>query len=285
MRREFARSTLCAMGSVETDLSPDEERVQDIHQGFVEAYGRIAWLVHDVFRWIDGAKKDDEAFKNLARRFAHYDENRDEPLPPELQADEATAKMVELSSTDIFLVRQALERSVEMKAHYRELVSELAVVYLVAAFEAFLGDLLKFILCRRPEFLKASGKSLSFAEIIDAKETLIEELAEREVRAWQYKSFRDLIAILRDRFSVDVDRFEGVDADSLVETFARRNLLMHNRALVNETYLKLTPTSGEKVGERLETTPDYWAEKSKELSLLASNLTRAMGEHHLEPSD
>jgi hypothetical protein len=246
-------------------------------------------LVHDVSRWIDAADKDDERLREMLERL-RYAETHEEP--PEItdwgeKGTPSEVRLVPLSLDEVAGARRELESILEIKAQYRQMVAEMALVNLVAAFEAFLGDLLKYVLTCRPELLKGSGKSLTFAEIVDShsRENLIEELAEREVRGWQYKSFRDQVEILRGRFAAELKGpNDDTDPESVIETFAHRNLLVHNRGVVNATYLALVPTSEAKVGDRLVTTPEYWDRAAEELLTVASHLAPFMSARHLKPA-
>jgi hypothetical protein len=85
----------------------------------------------------------------------------------------------------------------------------------VAAFEAFLSDLLEEVLIARPEMLKRSGKQVTYEDVVEASshEELVAQLAEREIGGWFYRSFRDQAAILKERFGIDLDGAEGVDLE------------------------------------------------------------------------
>lgn len=162
----------------------------------------------------------------------------------------AKATLSKLKDESVTEVTEALEEA--LKPAWGKL-ADMALIYLIAMFEAFLGDLIRTVVRLRPEMLK-SGKQVTAEDVVqaDSKDDLIAMLAEREVDSLRKRSFADTIDRLRERFGLDVAD-ASVDTDRLVEFHARRNILVHAGGKVDEAYLRLAPESELEVGERIET--------------------------------
>jgi hypothetical protein len=275
---------------VVTDMSPEEQRVGEIHLGFAQAHHHLSMLVHDVSRWIERADKDDEPLRQLMERLRWAETHDEAPEVTDwgVKGTPSEVRLIEMDLEEVAGTRTALEGIFVVKRQYRRLVAEMALINLVAPFEAFIGDLLKCVLTCRPEFLKASDKPLKFADVVEAgsHETLIETLAEREVRSWINQSFRAQVKVLKTRFKADLAGPEDdIDPEDVIEMYARRNVLLHNRGIVNEAYLELAPHTDAKRGERLDTTVDYWTESGRILVTVAGHLSAFMAARHLHPPE
>jgi hypothetical protein len=130
----------------------------------------------------------------------------------------------------------------------------MALSYIVSFQEGFVKDYLEVVLSNRPELLKSS-KSLSYEDAVGFSSIadLRAHLARNETDALGYRSIDDFGVYLETRFNVTIQQESFWP--SLREASYRRNLLIHNRGIVNERYIsKINP---EKSQVKLETDRKY----------------------------
>lgn len=112
-----------------------------------------------------------------------------------------------------------------------------SLMTLISIVEAFIGGIIRYHASRFPEALGDAGnftlKELqNFETVADARASLVDRKVEETMRG----SFEDWLAFLRDKLSLSMGYLEEYRS-RLVEAFQRRNLLVHNRGVVNAIYL------------------------------------------------
>jgi hypothetical protein len=160
--------------------------------------------------------------------------------------------------------------------HFPGMLVEMAFIHLIAAFEAFLSDLLRAVLVHRPEMLK-SDKRVTFEEVIDAdsKDELISRLADREIGSLTYASFRKQASYIEERFG-PVLQLSSEELGDLAEAYARRNVLLHNAGVVDQRFKDLAPNGAFELGETVSVSLSYWEGIRASLDGLASSLENGM---------
>jgi hypothetical protein len=180
---------------------------------------------------------------------------------------------VTLSDEDVQVVVDALRDYGEIiTARFPTMLLDMALIYLIALFEAYIADSLRAVLVFRPEAMR-SRKQITYETVLsfDDRDQMIEAMASREINDVAYKGFRDQVAHYTDRFGVSILPSD-VDEDAIVEAMARRNLLVHNNGVVNEVYISTVPAASGRVGERLTVEQDYWDRIAQELSRIAAHV-------------
>lgn len=159
---------------------------------------------------------------------------------------------------------------------YSPMLMDMAFIYLVAIFDAFLTDILGNVLLQRPDTMKTSKKQLSYEDIIrlQAEGNLINHLVQREVNELSYKSISEQTEYYNKRFNIRVED-SGVDVADLSQIRAARNILIHNNGIVNTIYLEVVPDSPYKLGDRFYVTDEYWAIAHEKLSKVGKHLGEA----------
>lgn len=126
------------------------------------------------------------------------------------------------------------------------------VVRGVDNFLTYVADLLKQIFLERPEALR-SAETVRLDEVLQfgSMDDLVNFLAERRVDRLAYQSVNDLADNLEKALSFTLFETEAerARAGKLVAT---RNLLTHNRGVVNARFLGLVPNSGYVEGDQIE---------------------------------
>lgn len=150
-------------------------------------------------------------------------------------------------------VRELL-RSWTVPARYKEFLAEMTLSYLVSYQEAFIKEYLRTVLTSRKSILK-SKKQLSYREVCAFRsiKSLISYVAQKEVDVLGYGSVDDLADYFKDRFNLVFEDFTNWPA--LREASYRRNLILHNGGVTNDTYC--TKTGYKKKNQHLRTDVDY----------------------------
>jgi hypothetical protein len=146
----------------------------------------------------------------------------------------------------------------EMRNKLPGTLLEMAFIYRVALYDAFIPDLARVVLVSRPMLLK-SKKVLTHQEIIEqgSLESLIELMAEKEVEGLTRGSLKDQRKWINDHLSVESFPQEDL-YQAMLELVARRNLFVHANGIVNQSYISLVGDTPHYMGERLSIDDEYW---------------------------
>lgn len=136
-----------------------------------------------------------------------------------------------------------------------------SLMNLVSHVELFFADVIHFYLDRFPGCLRESEKQFSLEDLdsFDSIEDARQYLIQRKVEGVLHGSFEDWIDFLRKRANLSMSYLDD-DMDKLVESFQRRNLVVHAGNRVNQTYISnVTGSFAENVeiGERLRVDREY----------------------------
>jgi hypothetical protein len=139
---------------------------------------------------------------------------------------------------------------------YLPLQSELLFSRSIDNVLTYISELLALIFSTRPEMLRSDEKiSTEWALQYANREDLLAALTERKVHRLSFNGFMDLHDDLNGKFGFRL--FQSPKslghAASLVE---KRNLIAHNRGIVNRRYLERVPSAPEKLGDRLQFDPN-----------------------------
>jgi hypothetical protein len=245
---------------------PLEAQLNSLHETFVEAVVRLGGFVKDMEKHIAGQSK---VFEGITRK-VEAAKAGEEPAP--IEPGENAVRM-ELDEDEVETLVKAVTHRSDTLARYPNMLLNMALIYLVALYDAYVGDVFFAVLMDRPDMLKSSKRSLTFEKAIEleSRDDLISFLARRELDDVSYKSVADQVSYYSTRFGIAVED-SGVDLDALIEVRARRNLLVHNNGVVNDTYLAATARHGVKRGEILDVPRDYWNARLKDILAVARHV-------------
>jgi len=124
------------------------------------------------------------------------------------------------------------------------LIRDMSLVYLVAAYEGFVQAILSVLFAHRPETLMSTRKVLTTEELIGCNDiaAVRQRVSEREIELVIRQDIEETKAYFRDRLGVDLQGF--VDWKGFSERFYRRNIIVHNSGITNETYRRKTGYRG-----------------------------------------
>ncbi len=148
----------------------------------------------------------------------------------------------------------------------------MALVYLVAIWDAFITDTSRCILRIHPQLISecVTNIQLSKSDVwnLGTNQDIREYLIELEVRKLTEER-KKLIDTFRDYWGIDFQR-SLVNLKDIVEIRARRDVWVHNSGIVNEQYERLVgdETVFEK-GQIAEITNEYFEESLVKLTVLA----------------
>jgi hypothetical protein len=180
-----------------------------------------------------------------------------------------------------FMHESFIEQRASIVHLYPNLLTEMALIYQVALFDAYVPDMIKAVLLYRPEILKSKDRQLTYEEILNlhAKSRIVEDLVDREVDRFSRQSIREQIKWISRKLQVNYVSNEGQE-NVMVELNARRNILVHNNGIVNQLYLNAVPNSTLVVGERIIVDGTYWSDCKRFLRNAAVSFVLALARQH-----
>lgn len=123
-------------------------------------------------------------------------------------------------------------------------------------FLSYVTQLLALIFRNKPEMLRSSERiKLDYILEHQSMEDLIHDLVERKVNDLSYQGMRKLNTSLAEQIGFQLIP-DGQELDETVRIIESRNLIVHNRGIVNELYLMRVPNSNESLGKKLNLESD-----------------------------
>jgi len=114
---------------------------------------------------------------------------------------------ISLTKEEVELTKKVLEETKQNLDKGFNILEDMAVIYLVALFDAFLVDILSTILTNKPEMMKSSKKSLTYEKIIELRNPveLIVYLVQKEMNEFSYKSIKEQAEYVSSRFGINIE--------------------------------------------------------------------------------
>jgi hypothetical protein len=147
--------------------------------------------------------------------------------------------------------------------------------HFVSTFEDFFFDLLRLWLAAYPGSL--SKKQLEFSTVLNAPDiaTVVLAVVDRELNEIKYERVADWFAYLERLAKLGVPT--GEEIERLAEIKASRDILVHNKGVVNPTYLSKSGKSARfAVGQDLEVDVPYHLASWESIKKLVRDLSTAM---------
>lgn len=138
---------------------------------------------------------------------------------------------------------------------YYQLLFQMWLCRAVDGFLVYVSELLAFIFITVPDAMKARGKSeninLDIVLEYDTKEEIISGIADEIVNSLAYKGMMDIHKFLSEKLGFSLFPRED-DLSRAIILNEIRNLIVHNRAVVNRIFLKKMPKGGYMEGDVIE---------------------------------
>lgn len=186
------------------------------------------------FDFFDSYRKINEFMFFVLSMVAHINNITD--LSRELQLIFASNK------DDIKRLHEKWEKSgsvVDDFKQHKQVFFEIILARHVENYLVYVSTLLYEIFIQRPETLKSSEK-IDIETVLSHTnlESLIHSLAEKKVNELSYKSFIDLNKYFFDKFRLSL--VESEEMKYINDAIETRNLIVHNRTIINKRYLQKT---------------------------------------------
>jgi len=130
-------------------------------------------------------------------------------------------------------VRKAIKNVSKIPQQHIDLLREMFIIYLVVIFEDFLKKILE-IRCNELNMDESEKKKL--------------------FKDFSYKDFKYKWEKIAGLFGIDMGQFKN---NTLKELFERRNILVHNKGVVDKKYIKKVKNSEYKEGNKILVDPEY----------------------------
>jgi hypothetical protein len=188
------------------------------------------------------------------------------PTPPQQQAMQKLGESIVAlgrenpQAADFYLM--LMDRIANVLPVQGELLRRGALTNLWSYFENLLADLIQTYYLMYPRAFP-SERTISFAKLreFDSIEEAIEYLMAKEIEKTQRKPLEKQLKYFEKPLNVDIELLRQY-REPLTEVSQRRNLLVHNRGVVNHIYLSKIPRAyiqqeSIEVGQRLDVTEEY----------------------------
>jgi hypothetical protein len=161
---------------------------------------------------------------------------------------------------------------------FLQFIYELMICRAVENFLAYISELLALVYSSKPEMLKSS-EMVTIEFVIDhtSREELLKALVERKIDKLAYQGMRDLNEELGKRigFSLFTDQRCLEKAIVVIEN---RNLIVHNRGIINKIYLTRTSLTDAQLGKPLTLDVDGVGDQLAFLNTTVLDLDRRAAE-------
>jgi hypothetical protein len=158
---------------------------------------------------------------------------------------------------------------------------EMTLCRTVDSYLTYLADLLTNVFSARPEMLKSSKETVTLQFVLDhhAADDLLSAIVERKVNQLSYQGMRDLAEFFQKKLGIPLFK-SASDLEKAILCVDIRNLIVHNRGIVNRTFRSRQPNFTATLGCRIEF-PDqaYVQEMFGLFSDAAEELDRRVIEH------
>ena len=241
-------------------------------------------VFHAHYEAADTVKAFTEDAKASLAGHAEYVTKAKEALDAKGRPERVSVKLSELLNPE-YIQEQFVAHRATIVPLYPNLLTEMAFIYRVALFDAFVPDMMKAVLLHHPGILtyrdknseRNEQKKLTWGDVLNlhAKGILVQSLVDREVGQISRQSVKEQIKWVASRLQVSLVSDAGREA-VLIEIAARRNILVHNNGIVNQQYLTDVPSSPLKDGERVVVDNDYWTSSNNFLKTTALDFMFAL---------
>jgi len=119
------------------------------------------------------------------------------------------------------------------------LISESIFKNYISVFEDYLKDILEYLFNKYPHHIFQRKEKIELSKLIEYNS--LEELKDRIIRekviSLSYNNLAEMIEFIEQKFKVDLN-IEPIVLDSLIELTLIRNILVHNKGIVNERFME-----------------------------------------------
>lgn len=137
-------------------------------------------------------------------------------------------------------------------------LNESTLIIVLIKYEECISNLFRFLIENYPDAY-LSDKSITYSEIVIAKENIRDiktRFIDREVDEIMRKPVSDWYKLINNKHSNSY-AFDDSVAQEFKKAYYRRNIVVHNQGIVNETYLKNVEDKEYSIGDKLIINSEY----------------------------
>jgi hypothetical protein len=148
----------------------------------------------------------------------------------------------------------------EKKDVYVNTINKSIIIYACSVFDFFLNEIFRYLLIGNLQKLASEKKAIQYHELIlNSKEAIIESLIEKEIHEVSYKRIDVRIKYLSDTFDLDLEFTNDetyffsnkVNLNKINWAYSIRNIIVHNKGIINKIFLDSNPHTNYLSGEAL----------------------------------
>ncbi len=154
-------------------------------------------------------------------------------------------------------VSEPMKKDNTSKKHTLQTMLEMIFSRLIDNFNKYLVDIIEEILLIKPEILSSREQTISTEEVLEIGDynNLIHYLIEKKIRSLSYKGLEDFRRWCDSKgIPFDVKQKE---VPTIKEMLATRNIIVHNRCLINKAYINIVGKTAFSEGEKREIKLSY----------------------------
>lgn len=166
--------------------------------------------------------------------------------------------------------RKELDISLESKKYLnayenRAMFYSSSIIMMLTKFEEAISMFFSMLVKEYPNCY-LNDKSILYKDIVNIGESkIIDYIVEKKVEEIMREPFTVWVAYLR-KHNLSFEKINNIIED-IVEIYARRNIIVHNSAQVNEIYLKITGSKMNKKGDVLSVNSEYIQKAYEKLTI------------------
>jgi uncharacterized protein YutE (UPF0331/DUF86 family) len=145
---------------------------------------------------------------------------------------------------------------------YRQEILEMFFCRVIDNFQNYLVDVITEILKVKPYILSSKEPTISMEQILNkgSIEELLQEIIESKVNSLSYKGFKTINEWCKKK-GIPLEVSDKLDI--MVEFIALRNIIVHNRTIIDKKFISTVKRTDLKIGEKFKITTDYFFEAIK----------------------
>lgn len=160
---------------------------------------------------------------------------------------------IEFTKKELDLVKRAMKKTKKDYELILPFIRSQILIFGVTSFECYIKDVVKFIYSKNINILKIKSKSVAYDKLLSFKDLddIHGYLIEKECHSLGYMSYDELADYFLKKLQVDFSG-SGVNKEGIIEILSMRNVLIHNRGVVNRAFLESTRTRKYKLGDEIK---------------------------------
>ena len=146
-------------------------------------------------------------------------------------------------------LKNSVGNSIFKSASYEKIFGQMVVCKVVDNFICYLKEILCEIIAKKPAILK-SNESEKLEDILsfDTIEDLRKYIIEKKMNSLFYNNIDVIEKFFTDKLKVNIFGKNKEDVSLIIK---QRNLIVHNRAIVSNEFIKLFPSYGDMEGKQI----------------------------------